>query len=66
MREKSEKRTKKKHLSAHMYWGASLCEALDQVLRSIKIESEMIFLRDFNIYTVLVRVPLALRNSIPN
>ena len=66
MREKSEKRTKKKHLIAHMYWGTSLCEALDQVLRSIKIESEMIFLRDFNIYTVLVRVPLALRNSIPN
>ena len=49
-----------------MYWGTSLCEALDQVLRSIKIESEMIFLRDFNIYIVLVRVPLALTNSIPN
>lgn len=66
VREKGEKRTKKKHLIAHRYLATSSCEAPDQILRSIKTESKMIFLRDFNIYPVLVRVPLALRNSIPN
>ena len=64
--EKARRGQRKNIYIVRMYLAASLCEAPDQVLRSIKIENEMTFLRDFNIYTVLVRVPLALRNSIPN
>ena len=60
--EKARRGQRKNIYIVRMYLAASLCEAA----RSIKIENEMTFLRDFNIYTVLVRVPLALRNSIPN